>query len=76
MPIMDGFTATEKIREWELLHNQFTPIIALTASALEETKEKCIASGMNDFLSKPLNAKELIEKIIYWSEKSHAVKDC
>lgn len=76
MPIMDGFTATEKIREWELLHNQFTPIIALTASALEETKEKCFASGMNDFLSKPLNAKELIEKIIYWSEKSHAVKDC
>lgn len=76
MPIMDGFTATEKIREWELLHNQFTPIIALTASALEETKEKCFASGMNDFLSKPLNAKALIEKIIYWSEKSHAVKDC
>lgn len=70
MPVMDGFTATEKIREWELMKDQFTPIIALTASALEETKEKCFASGMNDFLSKPLNAKELAEKIAHWSKKA------
>lgn len=69
MPVMDGFTATEKIREWEAEEGQFTPIIALTASALEETKEKCFASGMNDFLSKPLNAKELTAKIEYWVAK-------
>lgn len=72
MPVMDGFTATEKIREWEKQNDRFTPIIALTASALEETKEKCFASGMNDFLSKPLNAKKLMLKIAYWCGKSRA----
>jgi len=60
MPIMDGFTATKEIREWE--HDERkTPghIIALTANALKEDKEKCFDVGMNDFLSKPFKIQDI-----------------
>lgn len=69
MPVMDGFTATEKIREREkqLPRNQAsTTIIALTAHAISGTKDRCIASGMNDFLSKPFNMSILQEKLEQW----------
>jgi len=49
MPVMNGFEATEKIREF----NIEVPIIALTADAMPETYDKAIASGMNDYLTKP-----------------------
>ncbi len=65
MPEMDGFTATEKIRslksDWKDL-----PIIALTAHAMSGYHEKCLESGMNDYLSKPIKAAELIEKVGKW----------
>lgn len=54
MPILDGFAATRKIRELEKELNKSTPIIALTAHAIEGFKEQCLASGMNDYLSKPV----------------------
>jgi PAS domain S-box-containing protein len=55
MPELDGISATQKIRELELLSgNNNVPIIALTAGALKEEREKCFANGMNDFLTKPL----------------------
>jgi CheY-like chemotaxis protein/HPt (histidine-containing phosphotransfer) domain-containing protein len=54
MPELDGISATKKIREIELLSGNKTPIIALTAGALKEEKEKCFANGMNDFLTKPI----------------------
>ncbi len=64
MPIMDGFTATEEIRKWEQ-DNSKSPgiIIALTANALKEDKEKCYDIGMNNFLSKPFKIKD-IEKAL------------
>ena len=52
MPILDGFSTMKRIRE---LHNhQHTPIIAITAKAMEKDKEKCLASGANAYISKPL----------------------
>ena len=54
MPELDGISATKKIREIELLSGNKVPIIALTAGALKEERESCFASGMNDFLTKPL----------------------
>ena len=60
MPVMDGFIATKKIREWE--HDekkQSGRIIALTANALKEDKEKCFDIGMDDFLSKPFKIKDI-----------------
>ncbi|PKG57543.1 MULTISPECIES: ATP-binding protein [unclassified Shewanella] len=64
MPIMDGFTATEKIRAWEELNSeQRLPIIALTASVLDQDIEKCYESGMDDYLAKPFKKDALIDKL-------------
>ena len=63
MPIMDGFKATQKIREIEKSTGTHTPIIAVTANAFPEDKEKCMAVGMDDYLSKPFQPEDLIKKI-------------
>ncbi len=63
MPVIDGFVATKKIREIEATTNSHTPIIAITANALHGDKEKCLASGMDDYISKPFQVEVLVEKI-------------
>ncbi|MDQ5877740.1 MAG: hypothetical protein QG638_472 [Pseudomonadota bacterium] len=56
MPLMGGIEATERIRDWERATGRSPlPIIALTASAYEEDRQRCLAAGMNDFLSKPVD---------------------
>ncbi|KAL2808281.1 hypothetical protein BJX63DRAFT_409740 [Aspergillus granulosus] len=68
MPIMGGFEATVHIREYEQEHSiPRTPIIALTAHAMFGDRDKCIASGMDDYLSKPLNQNQLIQMITKWA---------
>lgn len=62
MPILDGYQATRKLRE----KNYEKPIIALTAHAMLSEQEKCIQIGCTDFLSKPLNQKELFKKISFY----------
>jgi CheY-like chemotaxis protein len=64
MPEMDGLNATQNIRGWDAHINQNVPIIALTAGALAEEKQKALAAGMNDFLSKPLEP-DKIREILY-----------
>jgi len=59
MPVMDGTTATHYIRELEASLGHRTPIVALTANALSEQVERCLAAGMDDFLSKPMEAARL-----------------
>lgn len=63
MPIMDGLTATKKIRIMEKGKDTHTPIIAVTADAMLGDEEKCLSYGMNDYLSKPFKPAHLIEKI-------------
>jgi CheY-like chemotaxis protein len=62
MPEMSGIEATLKIREQET-DNQHTPIVALTAGALKEEKEKCMEAGMDEFLTKPLEPIRLVEVV-------------
>jgi signal transduction histidine kinase/CheY-like chemotaxis protein len=67
MPVMDGFTATAHIRELATHHNK-VPIVALTADAMKEDKERCISSGMNDYISKPFKLEEIHEVIRKYCE--------
>lgn len=67
MPVMDGFETTGKIIEFENINNQkHIPIIALTANSLQGDKEKCIAAGMDDYLSKPVSQKDFDKIVSKW----------
>jgi two-component system sensor histidine kinase/response regulator len=64
MPVMDGFTAVRRIRQWEREHHAGrTPIIALTASAFDETVRKAIEAGCDSHLGKPLKRSTLLRVI-------------
>lgn len=69
MPIMDGFEATLQIRKNEAAQNLHVPIIAMTAHAMKGDKEQCIASGMDDYLSKPVNPEELYEMVEKYTKR-------
>ena len=67
MPIMNGLESTEKIRLWQANHGiPRVPIVALTANAFEEDRQKCLASGMDDFLVKPLGLLKLQDTLLRW----------
>ncbi len=55
MPVMDGLEATQEIRLFEETLNQHTPIIGLTANTFDADREKCLAIGMDEFMSKPFD---------------------
>jgi CheY-like chemotaxis protein len=60
MPVLDGFTATRTIRAREALSGRArVPIVALTANAFESDRERCLAAGMDEHLSKPFRNEEL-----------------
>jgi two-component system, sensor histidine kinase and response regulator len=63
MPIMDGLEATAAIREFEQPPGRKTPIVALTARAMKGDREVCLAAGMESYLSKPIQPRELLETI-------------
>ena len=61
MPRLDGFQATRAIREQE--RGGRMPIIAMTAHAMKEDQQRCIDAGMDDYISKPIDFRECLEKI-------------
>ena len=63
MPEMDGYRATEKIRGLPVPWASTIPIIALTANAVTGDREQCLASGMNDYVTKPIDKTQLLEVI-------------
>jgi CheY-like chemotaxis protein len=66
MPVMNGFEATGKIRALEGYAD--TPIISLTAFAMKGDREKCLEAGATDYIPKPIDSKEFIEKVKYYTQ--------
>lgn len=66
MPVMDGFEATRRIREREHTPGLRTPIIALTATALEQARLECLEAGMDDFVTKPVRRETLEPLLAQW----------
>lgn len=66
MPEMDGFAATRAIRKVELTTGKHVPIIAMTANAMQGDREACIATGMDDYISKPVNRDKLQQVLERW----------
>ena len=66
MPEMDGFLATKEIRKQEVKCGRRIPVIAMTAHAMDGDRERCISSGMDDYISKPVDSKKLQAVLTKW----------
>ncbi len=69
MPELDGYETTRRLREWEaqgITPRAHTPVVALTAHALQGDREKCLAAGMDDYLAKPFTIDELRQVLLKW----------
>jgi len=76
MPIMDGYAATRHIRAAkEAQLNSNVPIVAMTANAMQGDKEKCLAAGMDSYLSKPLDPIKLVNMLANWLEFSETLSE-
>ncbi len=64
MPVMDGYTAAREIRKLKEYND--LPIVAMTADAMVGVKEKCLESGMQDFVTKPINPNEVFGALVEW----------
>ncbi|MEO7337838.1 MAG: ATP-binding protein [Caldimonas sp.] len=72
MPVMDGFEATRRIREDAGAVGVHTPIVALTADALAGDRERCLASGMDDYMTKPVSVAQLDAAVRRWTMRQQA----
>jgi two-component system chemotaxis sensor kinase CheA len=64
MPVMDGFDTLKVLRTNDKLRK--IPVIAVTARAMKGDQEKCLAAGASDYISKPIDLKIFVEKMMYW----------
>ena len=71
MPVMDGYEAMQRIRRQK--KHVDLPIIALTANALPGDRERCLDAGMDDYLSKPVNRKQLQSTLAHWQAQPQHV---
>jgi PAS domain S-box-containing protein len=74
MPVLDGYQATQVLREREKHNGRHTIVIALTAHALASDREKCLAAGMDDYLSKPVSIDKLGATLEHWLKGNHTDK--
>lgn len=71
MPVMNGYVAAQRIREAQALNDHQPIIIAMTASATPGERERCLASGMDDIITKPVGYRLLAARLKSWLERSH-----
>lgn len=73
MPVMDGIEATRQIRQLESMSNRHIPIVGMTANAMKGDREKCLAAGMDDYVSKPMSLPDLHRILEQWAlpDRSH-----
>jgi two-component system, sensor histidine kinase and response regulator len=71
MPVMDGLEATRCIRQ--LPDRPGLPIIAMTANAMQRDRERCLAAGMNDFVTKPVDPEELFKVLMKWAQRPQPI---
>ena len=76
MPVMDGIETTERIRAMDGEYYKNVPIIALTANALMDAREKFKAAGMDDFVAKPIEMSEICSKIKHWLPRALIQHGC
>ena len=67
MPVVDGFEATRRIRDWERTRGGGLVIVALTADSLASDRQRCLDAGMNDFVTKPVSSSQLSATIERWT---------
>ncbi|MDF1837525.1 MAG: response regulator, partial [Planctomycetota bacterium] len=70
MPEMDGFEATQRIRGMEMVRGGHIPILAMTANVLQGYRERCFEAGMDDYISKPIQPKEMMVWMEGWLQRS------
>ena len=70
MPLLDGYATTQAIRHLEANHQlpNHIVIIAMTANAFAEDRDRCLASGMDDYLSKPVRKQKIQETLERWKQ--------
>jgi two-component system, sensor histidine kinase and response regulator len=81
MPVMDGYEAAGAIRQLEAAtappspeapeQQQRTPIVAMTANALKDDRDRCLAAGMDDFITKPIKRQALLNTVTKWAGNGH-----
>lgn len=74
MPVIDGYHATHLIRRHDPYKSACgtIPIVAMTASAIQGDREKCMSAGMDDYIAKPVNGKTLERMLDHWAVHIHA----
>lgn len=75
MPVMDGYSASLAIRRGDAgEHYTGIAIIAMTANAMAGDRERCLQAGMSDYITKPVDADQLLEKVYYWLSVANVKK--
>ncbi|MBS2034550.1 response regulator, partial [bacterium] len=72
MPVMDGIVATQRLRQQERFAN--LPVVAMTANAMPQDRERCAQAGMNDHVAKPIEPEELFRSLLRWVKPRHQVR--